>query len=1231
MRIEKIEITNLASFVGHQVMDFSQGVLRHADLMAVVADREADKAALVSCICMTLYNQPAPIGTGCIAPAELLGPKNGKGNCKITFSVPSGELYCAEWHVGRADGHDPELISSHSLRMIDPKGRAWQGAEALEKTAQAVGLSFRQFSTAFFLSQQRFFQFIDAPDAEKVKILEDLTGTEGYGEISDRVKERRQQARQEYDALLNRLEGMSAHRLLNESTLRQKEDEYQLLGNKIRLAENELARTKGKLAWKERYDVAENQLGKRKTALAEAQKNFHGLMSQQAELERYDELLPFQHAYSIVGEKSARIRQLREQLNDFRERQRALQGQIDDAEKEFSSASTLLQQVVQEKENRQADLRKGHELVAENKSLKTMLVQQEHSLQAKQHLLDALQQELAQGTAERERLEHHRQQTNLMLNTMVMHRPLLERFEQVKYELSRIHENVLGIQEHQRKIEKENQSKAEFEQALRTLHEDAVKLEETLGTHQAQLNLHAMANEGMDAEAIQQNAISIHQKEGDIRVAQSLWNKICLEFDEIGALDSEIRQLESQLAQKGKEKQQQESVCAEGEKRCENAYQSYFLSQNMHIGELRAQLKEGAPCPVCGGTHHPFHSETEQALGELHLKLKSDYEEAEARLRQAREDLHALKNEIVSTEVLLNEKRKNKISAEKFLQGDREEWQRYVYLDGSFADASVTANRATRAQILALLLDNATREKDDSARSSREFLLHQGEINRINKDIQAVTLRQLQNAEQQHSIQAQVRACQALVERHEEAISTAKGKIAEITGKIEPLLSITGWKEDVIHSYDKLVALLDQMGQTWTTYNESLQADEQNLLLTERELAAQNRQVQRTQAEIQDVQAAIQALRDSLSKNDGELRQMFRDESPQAVECKSSDRVAQASQAQDEVHERLHQLQEQSRAWGIRIATLAQEQQCTEQELKEVQTALDTRMAQFNALHSPVQFAELERLFADGRDWSGLREKVQACHQALREAQRDYERAEQELVALRQSEHHIGEMENQPALESQCGRLTHQIEEDRRALADIHLVLDGHRRCLAEMAAEEDRKKELKEKLLRWEQLDQAMSGQDGTDFRTMVQSRVLATLVAHANRQLQVLAPRYALLAHADSLSLEWQDHDMMDVTRPMGALTRGERSLACMALAMGLSAWQSQDAGVDMLWIDDSFAQWDDRSLNELVGMLGRWPGVSGRVVCVLSQHPLMQERIAPQIRIEAGPDGQATVTQG
>ena len=53
--------------------------------------------------------------------------------------------------------------------------------------ARLTGLDFSRFTKSMMLSQGQFAAFLNAPANERAELLEELTGTEIYGQVSQQV------------------------------------------------------------------------------------------------------------------------------------------------------------------------------------------------------------------------------------------------------------------------------------------------------------------------------------------------------------------------------------------------------------------------------------------------------------------------------------------------------------------------------------------------------------------------------------------------------------------------------------------------------------------------------------------------------------------------------------------------------------------------------------------------------------------------------------------------------------------------------------------------------------------------------------------------------------------------------------------------------------------------------------------------------------------------------------
>jgi exonuclease SbcC len=196
----------------------------------------------------------------------------------------------------------------------------------------------------------------------------------------------------------------------------------------------------------------------------------------------------------------------------------------------------------------------------------------------------------------------------------------------------------------------------------------------------------------------------------------------------------------------------------------------------------------------------------------------------------------------------------------------------------------------------------------------------------------------------------------------------------------------------------------------------------------------------------------------------------------------------------------------------------------------------------------------------------------------------------------------------------------------RLVLVADELKRDGEARQMdAEIAAEIVAKTR---DLEVWQAVNAAIGQADGAKFRRFAQSVTLAHLVALANSQLDLLNPRYRLRrSPLSDLALDVVDRDMGDEIRSPRSLSGGERFLVSLALALALSGLEGRQSFVDTLFIDEGFGSLDRETLDVAVTALETLQG-QGRKVGVITHVPAMIEQIAVQVRVEKRGNGRSAV---
>lgn len=159
-----------------------------------------------------------------------------------------------------------------------------------------------------------------------------------------------------------------------------------------------------------------------------------------------------------------------------------------------------------------------------------------------------------------------------------------------------------------------------------------------------------------------------------------------------------------------------------------------------------------------------------------------------------------------------------------------------------------------------------------------------------------------------------------------------------------------------------------------------------------------------------------------------------------------------------------------------------------------------------------------------------------------------------------------------------------------------------------------------------WVKLNEMIGSADGNKFAKFAQGITLDQLISLANNHLTVLSSRYELQRSTEQkqlLEIEVIDSFQGDVIRPVSTLSGGESFIVSLALALGLSELASQKIAIDSLFLDEGFGTLDEDSLETALNALNLLQS-SGKMVGVISHVEALKERIPLQIRVISKGDG-------
>ena len=548
MKIYELRFKNLNSLYGEWYLDFSDPEYAANGIFALTGPTGAGKSTILDALCLALYGATPRLGRITKSANEIMSRQTGECFAEAVFGSRGGKYRCYwEQHRARkkADGKLTDAvheISDAETGQIIENKKSLVSAVIEEKT----GMDFDRFTRSILLAQGSFDTFLKADNEQKSKILEQITGTEIYSDISKCVHEKR---REEKDKLSMLQKETSWINVLNEEEeLKIKKDIEEKTEEEKRLTFKS-DETEKSLSWLTGIERLKNEIESLSSDTVTLENEMESFKPERELLEKALRSAVYDGDYA--------------ELNGMRKQQGEDEKSLLEEHEKLSLAESLYKEKLQSLENAEkntltakADIKDISPVIQKVRSLDQKIIDKNQTLNKEQEIIRKIKTGIENNNIKKTIVEKKIEQNYSDLKSAEEYIKNHSSDEELVGSLTGIEENLSSLLLKQ----KENDKKKIEE---KTVSDETKNLTEKIDKIIIQKN---------EKKLILDEAVKLHTKVRD-DLKRLLNGKLLREYR--SDMNACLREMK-------------------------------LLERIANLEDYRLNLEDGKPCPLCGSEVHPY-------------------------------------------------------------------------------------------------------------------------------------------------------------------------------------------------------------------------------------------------------------------------------------------------------------------------------------------------------------------------------------------------------------------------------------------------------------------------------------------------------------------------------------------------------------------------------------------------------------------------------------------------